>query len=171
MSRTGASLIRYFLPLFVFTCLLLCGCGGMNNNPSNPSTPNNPQTTQVRVVDANGMMPSVNVVIGSTTVLNNVTFLTKTNFVSVPAGMQQLTLNGWLDPPNVSAPENFASGANMTLFFEGCGIFGESSFELLTDDLTPPAAGNFKLRIVDAAINGGGIFTFCPQGSLPAARR
>lgn len=140
----------HFLTLLATMFVLLCGCGGMNNGPGNQ------QTASLRVVDGNGMMASVNVVIDSGSVVNNVTFLSKTSYVSVPAGTHQMTLNGWTDPPNVSAPENFAPGAKMTLVFEGCGIFGHSGFEVLTDDLTPPTAGNFKLRIVYGAIETPG---------------
>jgi hypothetical protein len=126
--------------------ILLCGCGGST------STSGNSQTSSLRVVDGNGMMPSVNVLVDGGSVVNNVTFLTKTDYFSVPAGTHQVTLNGWLDPPNVSGPENFPAGQKSTLIFEGCGIFGRSVFQLITDDVTPPAAGNFKLRIVYGAI-------------------
>jgi hypothetical protein len=129
---------------------------------------NSAQTTSLRVVDGNGMMPSVNVLIDGRSVLNNVTFLTQTGYVSVPAGRHELTLQGWLEPPNESAPENLPAGAKVTLVFEGCGNFG-STFELITDDVTPPAAGDFKLRIIDGAINGAGDLYVLPAGAPPSA--
>ena len=91
----------HFLTLLATMFVLLCGCGGMNNGPGNQ------QTASLRVVDGNGMMASVNVVIDSGSVVNNVPFLSKTSYVSVPAGTHQMTLNGWTDPPNVSSNSAF----------------------------------------------------------------
>jgi uncharacterized protein DUF4397 len=163
VKRHTTILKNSFLSLLSFTFILLGGCGGMSTMVGNPA-----ETSNLRVVDGNGMMPSVNVVIDGSSVRNNVTFLTQTGYFAVPAGNHQLTLDGWLDPPNVSAPENFPAQAKMTLVFEGCGIFGRSGFALVTDDLTPPAAGNFKLRIVDGAINGFGDLYILPAGAAPS---
>ena len=130
--------------------------------------PGNSQTASLRIVDGNGMMASVNVLIDGGTLVNNVTFLTNTGYLSVPAGTHRLTLNGWTDPPNPSPTETFAADAKTTLVFEGCGIFGRSGFELLTDDTTPPAPGNFKLRIVDGAIFAIGDLYVLPAGASPS---
>ena len=151
------------LCLLPFCFILLCGCGGMNTNPGNPAHTNN-----LRVVDGNGMMPRVTVLIDGKSVFNNLTFLTQTGYVPGSSGAHELTLDGWLDPPNVSGPEDFPAGAKSTLVFEGCGIFGRNSFQLITDDVTPPAAGNFKLRILYGAITtpGSEVF-FLPAGAPP----
>jgi hypothetical protein len=153
-----------FLPLLSFCFILLCGCGGMNTNSGNNAQPSN-----LRVVNGNATVPSVNVLIDGKSILNNLTFLTQTGYVQVPSGAHELTLNGWLDPPNVSGPENFLGGQKSTLVFEGCGIFGRSTFQLITDDVTPPAAGNFKLRIVYGAIETVGSEVYLlPLGALPS---
>ena len=167
MNHCAASFKSCFLPLLPFTFILLCGCGGMNTSTNAGNAGNPALTSSLRVVDGNSMMPSVNVLIDGGSVLNNVTFLTQSGYLSVPAGAHQLTLDGWLDPPNVSVAENFPSGAKVTLAFVGCGIFGGSSFKLITDDVTPPPAGNFKLRIVDGAINGIGDLYVLPAGASP----
>lgn len=166
MNHRAAISTSCLLSLLLFTFVLLCGCGGMNTNTGNPT-----QTNNLRVVDGNGMMPSVNVLIDNKSVLNNVTFLTQTGYVSVPSGAHELTLDGWLDPPNVSGPQNFPASQKSTLVFEGCGIFGHSVFQLITDDVTPPAAGNFKLRIVYGAIETlEPTCMYCPWERLSAVR-
>lgn len=163
MNLRAATFTTRFLILLPITFILLWGCGGMSTNPGTSA-----QTTNLRVVDGNGEMPSVNVVVNGHNVVNNVTFLTTTGYVPVPAGSQQLTLDGWLDPPNPTAPENFTPGVNNTLVFEGCGTFGRSIFSVITDDTTPPAAGNFKLRVIDGGIFALGDIFVLPAGTAPS---
>lgn len=165
-------LISGFLPLLPFVFVLFSGCGG---NAKMTPTPGNPaQTTSLRVVNGNGGITSVSVLVNGANVANNVTFQSQTNYTSVAAGQVQLTINGLLKPPNTSAPENLPANTNNTLVISGCGtipggftLFG--NFSVVTDDLTPPAAGNFKLRIVDGAIETAGFNVFVlPAGAPPS---
>ena len=165
-------LVSCFLSLLPFFFVLFSGCGGNVKTTGNPGNP--AQTTNLRVVNGNGGITSVSVLVNGTSAANNVTFQSQTPYTSVPAGQVQLTINGLLKPPNTSAPENLPANANNTLVISGCGtipggftIFG--NFSVITDDLTPPAPGNFKLRIVDGAIETAGFNLFVlPAGTPPS---
>lgn len=139
-----------FLNLLLVSALL-CGCGGnISMTPAaNSTAKGQPGTANLRVVSGNASEGSINVLIDGRPVANNVTFLKNTGYISVPPGSHLVTLQGWVNPPNSSFMADFPENGNSTLLFEGWGSFSSGS-SLTADDTASPAAGNFKLRIVDA---------------------
>lgn len=143
--------------------LLLCGCGGNSSMTSTPSpSPTPAATASLRVVNGNASENPINVLVDGAPVVSSVTFLKNTGYVAVPAGAHQVMLQGWANPPNETFMATFPENAKSTLLFEGWGPFS-SEPSLITDDTTPPAAGNFKLRIVD-----GSVFTTFDVYILPS---
>jgi hypothetical protein len=136
------------LPLVFIVSALLCGCGG---NMMTTTQNQQQATSSLRVVSANASEASINVLIDGAPAASNVNFLTNTGYVSVPAGSHQVTLQGWGNPPNATFMATFPGNGKSTLLFEGWGPFSSGS-DLVADDMAPPSAGNFKLRIVDTTV-------------------
>jgi Domain of unknown function (DUF4397) len=142
--------------------LAVSGCGsGVGSTSLNPAT-----MASLRIVDGNGSMSSINVVVDGSPLVNHVTFLDDTGYISVPSGAHQVMLQGWSNPPNLTSQLTLPANAKSTMLFTGWGPFS-SGFEVTTDDTTPPAAGNFKLRIVDGAVFGGLDVFVLPAGTPP----
>lgn len=133
---------RFFMLLLT---ALLAGCGG---NSGTMSTTTQQATANLRIVSANASEGSINVMIDGAAVASSVTFLKNTGYVMVPAGSHQVTLQGWVNPPNESFMANFTENSKSTLLFEGWGPFS-SAPGVTSDDMTAASSGNFKLRIVD----------------------
>jgi hypothetical protein len=150
---------------FLLVATLLCGCGGNGMTGMMPT----PQqgTSNLRVVSANASEGSINVLIDGATVASNVTFLKNTGYISVPAGSHQVTLQGWVNPPNVSFTANFPQNGESTTLFEGWGPFS-SGADTIPDDMTPPSAGNFKLRLVDTTASFTVDAYVLPAGAAPS---
>jgi hypothetical protein len=136
------------LPFVIIVSALLCGCGG---NSMMSTQQQQQATSSLRVVSANASEASINVLIDGAPAASNVTFLKNTGYISVPAGPHQVTLQGWGNPPNESFMATFPENGKSTLLFEGWGPFS-SGADVVPDDMTPPSAGNFKLRIVDTTV-------------------
>jgi uncharacterized protein DUF4397 len=148
-----------------FLIFLLCmipvwGCGGKS------STMQQQAMSSLRIVSANASESSINVVIDGATVANNVTFLKNTGYLSVPAGQHTITLQGWNNPPNESFMATFPENGKSTLLFDGWGLF--SSPNVIPDDMTAAAAGNFKLRLVDTTAGLSLDAFVLPAGTPPS---
>jgi hypothetical protein len=154
---------RYcFLSIALMALAFLPGCGGNSSK-----TVQQPQgTSSLRVESANASEASVNVLVDGAAVVSSVTFLNNTGYISVPAGSHQITLQGWVNPPNATFMATFPENAQSTLFFGGWGPFSSAS-SIISDDLNPPATGNFKLRIVDTTVSVSFDVYVLPAGTLP----
>jgi Domain of unknown function (DUF4397) len=140
---------RPFLALLLGATL--SGCGGNSMNTMMPTPTPQQATSNLRVVSANASEGSINVLVDGQPATSNVTFLKNTGYVSVPAGSHQVTLQGWVNPPNESFMANLPENGKSTLLFEGWGPFS-SGASVVPDDTTAAASGNFKLRIVDTTV-------------------
>jgi len=127
-------------------------------------------TATLRVVQGNADAQTVNVVLDGTVMSSNVPYLSATGYLSVPSGAVQLDVQ--VPPPNVSPVHdvsvNLAAGSHNTFIMDGCCVFNHSSI-LLMDDMSPPASGSVKLRVVDAALSATALdFFVLPSGSTPS---
>jgi len=143
-----------FFATLLLALELFSGCGGHQG------------TSSLRIVSANASEVSINVLVDGAPVASSVTFLNNTGYISIPAGSHVVALQGWVNPPNMSIAGTFPEGAQSTWLFGGWGPFSSGVIQA-SDDMTPAAAGNFKLRIVDTTASVGLDVYFLPAGTPP----
>jgi uncharacterized protein DUF4397 len=149
---------KFFL-MVLPAALLLGSCGGKSGTQQQASA-------NLRIVSANASETTINVLIDGMPVANNVTFLKNTGYLSVPAGQHSVTLQGWNNPPNEVFTATFPENGKSTLLFEGWGLF--SGPNVISDDMTAAAGGNFKLRLVDTTVGQTLDAFVLPAGTPPS---
>ncbi|HEX8924858.1 MAG TPA: DUF4397 domain-containing protein [Terriglobales bacterium] len=107
-------------------------------------------TARLRVVHASPDAPSVDVFVNGSSVLQNVAYETASSYLKVKAGTDKIEVKPTgSNTAVISASPDLMSKKDYTVL----AVNYVSSIEplLLTDDNTPPASGNVKVRIVHAA--------------------
>jgi hypothetical protein len=130
-----------------------------------PVTP--PATAQVRVVHAAADAPNVDVLVDGSAVLTNVPFKGASNYLSVPAGTRNLQVRAaGTSTVVIDADATAAQGESYTVI--ATGPVAAIAPLVLEDDLTTPAAGNIKLRLVHASPTAGpvDIYVTAPGADL-----
>jgi hypothetical protein len=125
---------------------------------------------QVRVAHLASDAPNVDVSVNGEPVaaLQNVPYGTISPYLPLPAGTQQVTVYpaGDSSQPVVDTPVDLASGGAYTIGAVGLVSDGSLRAQVYQDDLTPPAQGNSKLRVVHASPDAGPV-DVVPAGGAP----
>jgi hypothetical protein len=125
---------------------------------------------QVRVAHLSPDAPNVDVSVNGEPVaaLQNVPYGTVSPYLPLPAGTQQVTVYpaGDSSQPVVDTPVDLASGGAYTIGAVGLVSDGSLRAQVYQDDLTPPAQGNSKLRVVHASPDAGPV-DVVPAGGAP----
>jgi hypothetical protein len=100
--------------------------------------------------------------------LQNVPFGTISPYLPLPAGTQQVTVYpaGDSSQPVINTPVDLAAGGAYTIGAVGLVSNGSLWAQVYQDDLTPPAQGNSKLRVVHASPDAGPV-DVVPAGGAP----
>jgi hypothetical protein len=125
---------------------------------------------QVRVAHLASDAPNVDVSVNGQPVaaLQNVPYGTISSYLPLPAGSQQVTVYpaGNNSQPVIDTPVDLAAGGAYTIGAVGLVSDGSLRAQVYQDDLTPPAQGNSKLRVVHASPDAGPV-DVVPAGGAP----
>lgn len=148
------------------TALALVGLSACDDDP-NPLTP---EAAQVRVVHASPDAPNVDVLVDDAVVLTNVPFRTASAYLPVDGGSRNLQVRATgTSLVVIDADAPLTAGASYTVL--ATGPVASIAPLVLEDDLTAPAAGNVKLRLVHASPTAGAvdIYVTAPAADLASA--
>lgn len=139
--------------------VLLLGCSDDSNSPS--------RNALLRVVHASPDAPAVDVLLDGKVVLNNVAYQAFSGYLTVPAGTRNVKVN--------------AAGTSTTVLDLTGTLKADSAYTVvafdqlsnlqalgLDDDLSDPAAGNVKVRLVHGSPTAGtvDIYVTAPGADL-----
>ena len=112
---------------------------------------------QVRVAHLAPDAPNVDVYVNGEPVLTDVPYTTVSDYLSLPAGAQQVTVYAAGDTasPVIDAPVDVAAGGAYTVAAVGLVADGSLTAQVYEDDLRSPASGNAKVRVVHASPDAG----------------
>ena len=112
---------------------------------------------QVRVAHLAPDAPNVDVYVNGEPVLTDVPYTTVSDYLSLPAGTQQVTVyaTGDTASPVIDAPVDIAAGGAYTVAAVGLVADGSLTAQVYEDDLRSPASGNAKVRVVHASPDAG----------------
>jgi len=127
----------------VATALTFAGC-------SDDDTTAPAQNARVRVLHASPDAPNVDVLVDNQVVLTNVPFKTASDYLSVPAGARNLKVRvTGTSTIAIDVTPSLTASTDYTVIARG--LVANIATLLLTDDNTPPTAGNVKVRLVHGA--------------------
>ncbi len=123
---------------------------------------------QVRVAHLAPDAPNVDVYVNDEPVLTNVAYTTISDYLSLPAGTQQVTVfaTGDTSSPVIEAPVELAAGGAYTVAAVGLVADDSLTAQVYEDDLKSPASGNAKVRVVHASPDVGPV-DVVPRGGDP----
>ena len=125
---------------------------------------------QVRVAHLSPDAPNVDVSVNGqpAAALQNVPYGTISPYLPLPAGSQQVTVYpaGDTSQPVIDTPVDLAAGGAYTIGAVGLVSDGSLRAQVYQDDLTPPAQGDAKLRVVHASPDAGPV-DVVPAGGAP----
>jgi hypothetical protein len=159
--KTMLNLTQYGFAALAATALLT-GCSDDKTGPN--------ATAQVRVVHGSPDAPAVDVLVDGAVVLNNVAYKTASGYLGVPAGTRNFKVNAAGTATTViNADAAVSAGANYTII--ATNLLATIEPLVLVDDLTAPAGGNIKLRLVHGAPNVGqvDIYVTAPGADIATA--
>lgn len=127
-------------------------------------------TAQVRVVHASPDAPNVDVLVDGAAVLTNVAYKASSTYLDVPAGSRNLRVRA-TGTSTVVIDQTAAVTAGKRYTVLATGRVASIAPVVLEDDLTAPAAGNVKLRLVHASPTAGtvDIYVTAPGASIATA--
>ena len=127
-------------------------------------------TAQLRVVHASPDAPNVDVLVDGSAALTNVPFRTVSNYLSVPSGTRNLKVRA-TGTSTVVIDQNAAVAQGRAYTVVATGRVASISPLVLEDDLTNPAAGNVRLRLVHASPTAGNvdIYVTAPTADISTA--
>ncbi|HLL38807.1 MAG TPA: DUF4397 domain-containing protein [Rubrobacteraceae bacterium] len=135
-----------------------------------PALAQGPPEAQIRVAHLAFDAPNVDVSVNGEPVaaLQNVPYGTISPFLPLPAGTQQVTVYpaGDSSQPVIDTPVDLAAGGAYTIGAIGLVSDGALGAQVYQDDLTLPAQGNSKLRVVHASPDAGPV-DVVPAGGAP----
>jgi hypothetical protein len=99
----------------------------------------------------------VDVYVNGEPVLTDVPYTTVSDYLSLPAGTQQVTVyaTGDTSSPVIEAPVELAAGGAYTVAAVGLVADNSLTAQVYEDDLRSPASGNAKVRVVHASPDAG----------------
>jgi hypothetical protein len=154
---------RLFLFLGIGTplCLGLFGCG------SSSGTLNSLPQARLRAVHASPNAPAVDILVNEQRVLSNVPYKAASAYLSVTAGTRNLKVNA-AGTANTVINANVTLNASTDTTVLAVGRLNAIEPLVLTDNNTPPTAGNIKLRLVHASPAAGpvDIYVTAPNATL-----
>ncbi len=131
------------LALALLGALALGACD--DDDPASP-----PATAQLRVVHGSPNAPNVDVLVDGSVALANVPYRTSSAYLGVPAGTRELQVRAAGTTTTViDADAPLAAGRAYTVL--ATGLLANIAPLVLEDDLSAPAAGTARLRLVHAA--------------------
>lgn len=136
-----------------------------DDDPTAPAT-----TAQLRVVHASPNAPNVDVLVDGAVALANVPYRAASSYLAVPAGTRELQVRAAGTTTTViDADAPLAAGSAYTVL--ATGLLANIAPLVLTDDLSAPAAGNARVRLVHAAPSAGAvdIYVTAPTADIAAA--
>ena len=152
------------LALALLASLAVTGCGDDDPTASTP-------TAQLRVVHASPDAPNVDVLVDGAVALANVPFPAASPYLAVPAGTRNLQVRAAGTAMTViDADAELAEGSAYTVL--ATGRVANIAPLVLVDDLTAPAAGNARLRLVHGSPSAGpvDIYVTAPGAELAGAQ-
>ena len=120
---------------------------------------------QVRVAHLAPDAPNVDVYVNGDPVLTDVPYTTVSDYLSLPAGTQQVTVyaTGDTTSPVIDTPVKLTAGGAYTVAAVGLVADGSLTAQVYQDELRDPASGNAKVRVVHASPDVGPV-DVVPQG-------
>jgi hypothetical protein len=112
---------------------------------------------QVRVAHLAPDAPNVDVYVNGDPVLTDVPYTTVSDYLSLPAGTQQVTVyaTGDTTSPVIDTPVQLAAGGAYTVAAVGLVADDSLTAQVYQDDLRSPDSGNAKVRVVHASPDAG----------------
>lgn len=146
--------------------LAVAACDDTDDDTTAPAV----QTAQLRVLHASPDAPNVDVLLDGTLALSNVPFRTASSYLAVPAGTRNLRVRA-AGTSTVVIDQNAATVAGRSYTVLATGRAASLAPLVLEDDLTAPAAGSVKLRVVHAAPAAGAVdvYVTAPTADLATA--
>ena len=97
--------------------------------------------------------PNVDVYVNGDPELTDVPYTTVSDYLSLPAGTQQVTVyaTGDTTSPVIDTPVELAAGGAYTVAAVGLVADDSLTAQVYEDDLRVPASGNAKVRVVHAS--------------------
>ena len=146
--------------------LLASGAAACSDDSSTNPTPQ----ARLRVVHASPDAPAVDVLVDGAVVLNDVPFEAASGYLAVPAGARNVQVRAsGTTTVVIDVTPTLVAGTDYTVLAVG----PVASIEplLLTDENTPPAAGNAKVRLVHASPTAGlvDIYITAPGADISVA--
>jgi hypothetical protein len=155
------NLTRYGVAALAATALLL-GCSDDKTGPS--------ASAQVRIVHGSPDAPAVDVLVDDKVVLTGVAYKGASGYLAVPSGTRNFKVNAaGTSTTVINANAAVSADANYTII--ATNLLASIEPLVLVDDLTDPAGGKIKLRLVHGAPNVGqvDIYITAPGADLAAA--
>lgn len=141
MSRFPRYLLLAMTTMVVGATIFTAGCGDSGH-------------AQLRVVHASPDAPNVDVLVDGKTVLTNVAYETASNYLTVGAGSRKIEVRATGTSQDViSATVSLSRNKYYTVL--AVDKLANITPLVLTDDNTPPASGQIKLRLVHASPTAG----------------
>lgn len=131
--------------------MLALGATACSDDSTGPA-----ETAQLRVVHGSPDAPAVDVLVDGQPVLTGVAYLGVSNYLSVQAGTRNIKVNAAGTATTV-IDASLAKAPNSAHTVLATNLLASIEPLILTDDLTDPAAGNVKLRLVHGAPNVGAV--------------
>jgi hypothetical protein len=124
--------------------IFMAGCGSSSKG-----------TAQLRLMDASTTQQNINLIVDNATVQTAVVSMSASAYASEPAGNHALQIEAYATTNALVSQNVSLADANYYTVLATPPSAGSSSLNmtLLTDDNSAPAAGKFKLRIINAAPN------------------
>lgn len=141
MSRFPRFLLLAMTTMVVGATIFTAGCGDSGH-------------AQLRVVHASPDAPNVDVLVDGKTVLTNVAYETASNYLTVSAGSRKIEVRATGSSNDViNATVSLTRNKYYTVL--AADKLANITPLVLTDDNTPPASGQIKLRLVHASPTAG----------------
>lgn len=148
MSVSGRS--QVLVVAVAFIVVFMAGCGSSSSSKG---------SAQLRIMNASTNQQSINLMVDNSTVQTGIVSMSASAYAAEPVGNHALQIEAYGTTTSlVSQSASLAAGSYYTVLATPSSA-GSSSLNmtLLTDDNSAPSAGNFKLRIINAAPNFGNL--------------
>lgn len=152
------------LALTLVAALAVSACSD-DNNVTAPAS-----TADLRVVHASPDAPNVDVLVDNTAALTNVGYKAASPYLEVPSGSRNLKVRAsGTTTVVIDQTATLNQGSAYTVI--ATGRVASIAPLVLTDDLTSPAAGNIRLRLVHASPSAGNvdIYVTAPTADITTA--
>jgi hypothetical protein len=152
------------LAMALLAALAVAACDD-DDDPAAPAT-----TAQLRVVHASPDAPNVDVLVDGAAALTNVPFKAASSYLPVPSGARNLKVRA-TGTTTVVIDQTAAVSAGRAYTVLATGRVAAIAPLVLEDDLTNPAAGSVRLRLVHASPSAGAvdIYVTAPTADIAAA--